>query len=260
MKKDSLGDRMKEQYENRTRYSLPRRTYTIIRLDGKAFHTFTKGYNRPYDARISSWMDYAALELCKKVQGCKFAYTQSDEISLLLTDFDGIQTDAWFDGNIQKITSIAASIATAAFNRSKIITDVTMSEVYAVEEDNLFTANFDARVFTIPDPIEVANYFIWRQQDAVRNSIQMLAQSLYSHKELQNKNGSELQEMTFQKGKNWNDVSVRNKRGGFVVREELRFLNGPEAQEDYAIRNKWTHIECPHFTVEELKQYIPRIE
>lgn len=252
---DSLGDRIKNQYEDRTRYSLPRRTYTIIRLDGKAFHTFTKRFDKPYDNRITTWMDTTAFELCSEIQGVKFAYTQSDEISLLLTDFEGLQTQAWFDGNIQKIVSVAASIATAEFNRCRVSWNFeTYQEGFTGKP-----AYFDARVFTIPDPIEVANYFIWRQQDAVRNSIQMLAQSLYSQKELQGKNCSQLQELTFQKGKNWNDVSTRNKRGGFIEKKEYRFVNNAEAIEDYTFRNKWEITECPHFTVEELKKYIPRI-
>ena len=249
VKSDSLGDRMKSQYENRTRFMLPRRTYTIIRLDGKSFHTFTKGFNRPYDARITSWMDYTAIQLCREIQGVKFAYTQSDEISLLLTDFEGNTTDAWFDGNLQKVVSVAASLATAEFNFQRC----------ALSEDQSLDgyALFDARAFTIPDSVEVANYFIWRQQDAVRNSVQMLAQSLYSHKELQNKNGSELQEMTFKKGKNWNDVSVRNKRGGLFLKVEEKAYLPPEFKE--IIRAKWQDIECPHFTVEELSKYIPKV-
>lgn len=235
--KDSLGDRMKEKYEDRTRYSLPRRTYTIIRLDGKAFHTYTRGMEKPYAEKLVRWMDYTAKCLCKDIQGVKFAYTQSDEISLLLTDFEGLQTEAWFDGNIQKIVSVAASIATANFNAFRLFDE------HADRDRGM--ALFDARAFTIPDRIEVANYFIWRQQDAVRNSIQMLAQSLYSQKELQGKNSSMLQELTFQKGKNWNDVAVRNKRGGFVVQQ---------AQVD---RWVWENIECPNFTVDTLLPYIP---
>lgn len=253
---DSLGDRMKEQYEDRTRYCLPRRTYTIIRLDGKAFHTYTKGFQRPYDSNIVKWMDATALQLCKSIQGVKFAYTQSDEISLLLTDFDGTETQAWFDGNIQKIVSVAASIATAAFNKARFLHDHDIHSEYAHEEDVLFTANFDARVFTIPDRTEVANYFIWRQQDAVRNSIQMLAQSLYSHKQLEGKNSAQLQELTFQKGKNWNDVSVRNKRGGFVTKVIEKKPTGNETI-PFQIRSKWINAECPHFTVNELAKYIP---
>jgi tRNA(His) guanylyltransferase len=199
---DKLGDRMKDQYEDRTRYFLPRRTFTIIRLDGKAFHSFTRGFERPYDRTLMAWMDYTAQVLCEEIQGVKMAYVQSDEISLLLTDFDKITTSAWFDGNIQKIVSVSASIATTAF-----------------AEKNLGDrkANFDSRVFTIPDRTEVENYFVWRQQDAVRNSISMTAQSLYSHKQLEGKNITEQQEMCFQKGVNWNDMPDGFKRGRMVV-------------------------------------------
>jgi tRNA(His) guanylyltransferase len=247
--KDSLGDRMKERYENRTRYCLPRRTYTIIRLDGKAFHTYTRSMEKPYSQLLTNAMDFATVNLCKEVQGVRFAYTQSDEISLLLTDFEGPQSEAWFDGNIQKIVSVAASIATVYFNQA-MITNLAHP---------LPMANFDARVFTIPDPVEVANYFIWRQQDAVRNSIQMLAQSIFSHKELQNKNGIVLQEMCFQKGKNWNDVSVRNKRGGFVTKVKSTISSTVDGQITSLTRNRWESVECPHFTTQSLQEFIPVI-
>ena len=118
---DDLGNRMKGQYEDRTRYSLPRRTYTIIRLDGKAFHTFTRNMKRPYDENLMKIMDETAKFLCEEIQGAQFAYTQSDEISLLLTDFEKITTDAWFDGNIQKMVSVAASLATQEFNRRLLV-------------------------------------------------------------------------------------------------------------------------------------------
>jgi len=202
---DELGKRMKENYEMRTRMFLPRRTYTMIRLDGKAFHTFTKEFNRPYDEHFSACMDYTALKLCENIQGAKFAYVQSDEISILLTDFNKIGTDAWFDGNVQKITSVSASIATAHFN-------------HCTEVDNL--AYFDSRVWTVPDPIEVENTFIWRQQDAVRNSIQMTGQSLYSQNELHGKGVNQIQDMCFEKGTNWNDQPTRFKRGGFISKVE----------------------------------------
>jgi tRNA(His) 5'-end guanylyltransferase len=256
MSKDDLGDRIKANYEDRTRYFLPRRTYTIIRLDGKAFHTFTRGMDKPYDANLVNWMDIVAFELCQQIQGSVLAYTQSDEISILMTDFTGIKTDAWFDGNLQKIVSVAASIATAEFNRAVLTTNLPLF----ISEDKGLTgkpAYFDARAFTIPDATEVGNYFIWRQRDAVRNSISMLAQSLYSHKELHGKSSTEQQELCFQKGKNWNDVSVRNKRGGFIIKK-LRM----EEEEDGCLyeRHSWELTECPHFTVEELKKYIPKYE
>ena len=210
--KDSLGDRMKERYEDRTRYFLPRRTYTIIRLDGKAFHTFTKKFDRPYDKRITAWMDATALALCKQIQGTRFAYTQSDEISLLLTDFEGTETQAWFDGNIQKITSVSASMATAYFNYKSNVCDRINK-----------LAMFDSRVFTISDKVEVENYFIWRQKDATRNSIQMVAQSLYSQKELQGVSTQNLQEKIFQKGINWNNYNAGFKRGRIIAKRDLGY-------------------------------------
>lgn len=208
--KDSLGDRMKQQYEDRTRYMLPRRTYTIIRIDGKAFHTFTKHYQKPWDQKICTAMDVAAETLCEEAQGAAFAYVQSDEISVLLTDFAKPATNAWFDGNVQKICSIAASIVTASFNKQ-------LRNCYMVDK---FTpvAFFDARCFTIPDHVEVANYFVWRQNDCIRNSISTLAQSKFSHRELEGKSQAEMQEMLFQRqGINWSKESLYNKNGRVVM-------------------------------------------
>lgn len=207
---DDLGKRMKENYENRTRYFLPRRTYTIIRLDGKAFHTFTRFLDKPFDVDLMNTMDDTAKFLCEEIQGCKLAYVQSDEISLLLTDFEKITTDAWFDGNIQKMVSVSASMAAVIFNDIKTF----------CPNDFAF---FDARVFTIPDAIEVENYFVWRQKDAVRNSIAMTAQSLYSHKELNGKSQADQQEMIFQKGQNWNDMPEGFKRGRMVLYQETEW-------------------------------------
>ena len=186
---DTLGDRMKSSYENRTKYYLPRRTYTIIRIDGKAFHTYTRGLERPFDLKLISDMDETAAFLCKNIQGAKLAFVQSDEISILLTDFETINIDAWFDGNIQKIVSVSASIATAKFS------ELRPGKI----------AMFDSRVFSIPSKTEVMNYFIWRQQDTVRNSISSVAQYLYSPKELHGKNTDQMQELCFQKGINWNN-------------------------------------------------------
>jgi tRNA(His) 5'-end guanylyltransferase len=218
MKKgDSLGDRMKDQYENRTRHMLPRRTYTIIRVDGKAFHTFTHGFDRPFDVDLMGAMDLVAQTMCEEIQGAKLAYVQSDEISIVLTDFEKITTDAWFDGNIQKIVSVSAAIATAKFN--DIVLDKFLNEKNK-KFHKMDLALFDSRVFTIPDHVEVTNYLIWRQQDASRNSIQMAARALYSHKECENKNTSQLQDMMHEKGVNWNDYTAREKRGGLIRRSE----------------------------------------
>lgn len=236
-KKDSLGDRMKEFYENRTRNFLPRRTYAIIRVDGKAFHSYTKGLIRPFDEKLVNDMDETACYMCKNIQGAKFAFVQSDEISILLTDFEGLTTDAWFDGNIQKMASISASLATAKFN------ELRPNKI----------ALFDSRVFTIPSDIEVENYFIWRQQDTTRNSISSVAQSMFSHRELENKNTDQMQEMCFQKGVNWNDFSAKLKRGRLIVKQDY--------EKEGATRTKWVSIEPPIFTQERemLKVLIPKL-
>jgi tRNA(His) guanylyltransferase len=207
-KKDSLGDRMKTRYEDRTRFQLPARTYTILRVDGRAFHTWTKGLTRPYDLDFITWMNRAAEALVKEMAGSRFAFVQSDEISVLLTDFDQITSEAWFDANIQKITSVAASIATAAFNAA------VQNYVGSTRKP----ATFDARVFTIPDPVEVANYFIWRQKDAERNSVQMLAQHHYTAKELSGKNIATQHEMIHKAGDNWAKHPDGFKRGRIIRR------------------------------------------
>ena len=236
-KKDSLGDRMKEFYENRTRNFLPRRTYTIIRVDGKAFHSYTIGLVRPFDEKLVNDMDETACYMCKNIQGAKFAFVQSDEISILLTDFEGLTTDAWFDGNIQKMASISASLATAKFN------ELRPNKI----------ALFDSRVFTIPSDIEVENYFIWRQQDTTRNSISSVAQSMFSHRELENKNTDQMQEMCFQKGVNWNGFSAKLKRGRLIVKQDY--------EKEGATRSKWVSVEPPIFTQERelLKVLIPKL-
>ena len=174
---DELGERIKTQYENRTRILLPRRTYTIIRLDGKAFHTYTRGLKKPFDEQLFEDMDDAIIEMMSQIQGAQFAYTKSDEISVLVTDFDKPNTDAWFDGNIQKITSVAASIITAEFNKLRWKRDYEFCrnaglelslenrKVLKIDWTKIPTAYFDARTFTIPDRTEVMNYFVWRNQD-----------------------------------------------------------------------------------------------
>jgi tRNA(His) guanylyltransferase len=244
--KDDLGKRMKGNFEQRTRQYLPRRTYTIIRLDGKCFGNFTRGMKRPYDENFMNQMDYTTKKLCEEIQGCKFAYTQSDEISLLLTDFDTITTDAWFDGQVQKMVSVAASLATGFFN----------NHPHPLQKDKI--GFFDARIFTIPDPVEVENYFIWRQKDAVRNSISMHAQSLYSHKELNGKSQSNMHDMIHAKGETWNDLPDGFKRGRTFVKVRLYDMETPGGIIDHG--TKWT-LKTPDFLKEreDLSGWIPKI-
>jgi tRNA(His) guanylyltransferase len=208
--KDSLGDRMKD-LEGRSRYFLPRRAYTLIRLDGKAFHTYTRKSEKPFDMGLVSDMQETTRLLCANMQGCKIGYTQSDEITLVLTDFDDTYTAAWYDGNLQKIVSVSASMASAYFNKLRC------ARKY---ETNYTPAVFDSRAWSISDPWEVYNTFLWRQKDCTKNSIQMVARALASHKECTNKNFSQLNELIFQKGKNFNDYPTDCKRGAFIYRNE----------------------------------------
>ena len=252
--KDELSTRMKSYYEDRTRYYLPRRAYTILRLDGRSFHTYTRGLKRPFDDGLMVDMNTTAEYLCKNIQGAKFAFVQSDEISILLTDFDELTTDAWFDGNIQKMASVSASMATSKFNQLRWCryfnerynnTPDEFGWVWVMNAAQQKLAEFDSRVFTIPSKTEVANMMIWRQQDTVRNSISSVAQSLYSHKELNGKNTNQMQEMIFQKGINWNEYNPKYKRGRFIEKKEF-FIE----QEDKpgVIRTRWESGECPIFT------------
>lgn len=255
--KDPIGDRMKSFYENRTRFKLTRRTNTIIRVDGKAFSNYTKDLTRPFDQGLMEDMDKTTEYLCQNIQGAKFGYVQSDEISILLTDYDDITTDAWFDGNLQKMASIAASLATAKFNQlrlARFCRNEGIEPKYREEsfihtkEIELFKlAMFDARVFQIPYQEEVINYFIWRQQDASRNSVSSVAQSLYSPKELHGKKTNEMQEMIFQKGINWNDYTPREKRGSVIRKVQVELKSGDVTY----TRGKWkADAETPIFSQE----------
>lgn len=268
----SLDDRMKDYYEHRSKTYLTRRTPVIIRLDGKAFHSFTKGFKRPYDKILHTVMNKTTQYLCENIQGCKLGYTQSDEITLLLTDYDKLDTDAWFGYAVQKLCSVAASMATMAFNRflgyeyeelNRWVSEGATSEediqyMYTVY-DKLGSAMFDARCFNIPKE-EVANCFIWRQQDATRNAIQMLGQTCFSHTQLDNKSTSDIQDMLMlEKGINFNCMPTAFKRGVCCYRTTtidtvIDFQTREEVQTE---RSKWViDEEIPIFTQD--RHYIER--
>jgi tRNA(His) 5'-end guanylyltransferase len=217
---------MKEYYEAIPKIRLMRRTPVAIRIDGKAFHTFTRGFVKPFDEVLGNAMVRTMEYLCKNIQGCVFGYTQSDEITLLLIDYQTFETDAWFDYEVQKMCSVAASMATMAFNT---FFENEVNKFYynhCSPEDPLFEkhyqtyrdaqykgAMFDARCFNIPKE-EACNLIYWRQLDATRNSIQMVGQANFSHKELQGKSCNMIQDMLHeQRGINWNDFATRWKRG-----------------------------------------------
>lgn len=224
---DSLGDRMK-RYESVSKSFLMRRTPAIIRIDGKAFHTFTKGFQKPFDTVLMKSMQQTMKELCEEIQGCVLGYTQSDEITLVLTDYTTLETDAWFSYNVEKMCSISASIATLSFNKNFL---QNIYEYKCIEKDHQLDscydvaaekgALFDSRAFSLPKE-EVCNCLIWRQQDAVRNSIQSVGQNNFSHKTLQKLSCNEIQELLWlEKGINWNDFPISCKRGTCCIKKEV---------------------------------------
>jgi len=241
--RDSLGDRMKEFYENRAKTKLVRRMPVIIRLDGRTFHTYTRGFVKPFDKRLIETMQETTLELCKNIQGCVFGYTQSDEITLILVDYNDIDVSAWYDYEVQKICSVVASMATLYFNRifrnkvydfvsehAKVIND---PKTYGEELSNsvheiLKSYNraiemggmFDARCFNVPIS-DVCNMVLWRQKDCERNSINSLGQAWFKHKELEEKTTSQVQDMLYKEyGINWNNLSTVEKRGTAIIKDE----------------------------------------
>lgn len=221
--KDTFGNRMKD-YENSYRNKMPKRMPVLLRIDGKAFHTYTRGMKKPFDLDLNNAMWETAKFLCQNIMGAKVAYHQSDEISILLTNYDKLTTETWFDNNTQKIVSVAASLATAKFNE-------VMREKYPDKE----LAFFDCRAWVLPKD-EVNNYFLWRQQDASKNSISMVAQHYFSPKELHKKAGHMKQDMLMlKKGVNWNELPTWQKRGACIVKEPY-MKNG-------ALRTRWAADE-----------------
>jgi tRNA(His) 5'-end guanylyltransferase len=234
---DDLGQRMKT-YESVPKTKLIRRMPVAIRIDGKAFHTFTRGFKKPFDNILIKSMQDTMKYLCENIQGCVLGYTQSDEITLILVDYKKLNSSAWFDNEVQKMCSISASMATMAFNRafaanvqSEILDYKTSLVPQCVEiqqeigkyHSTLLAAVkkgalFDSRVFNIPKE-EVTNLILWRQLDATRNSIQMVGQANFSHKELQNKTCNQIQDMLHEiKGINWNDYPTTQKRGSCCIK------------------------------------------
>jgi tRNA(His) guanylyltransferase len=211
---DSLGDRMKNNYENVTRNYLVRRMPVIMRIDGKSFHTLTRSCKKPFDIDFSNAMLTAANNILLEAMGAKLAYVQSDEISVLLTDYDNLESEAWFNNNIQKLCSVSASMAAVLFS-------------------NAFKKNgyFDCRVFNIPKE-EVNNYFIWRQQDWMRNSLQMLARSYYSQEQLHNKNTVQMHDMLMEKGVNWAKLEPARWKNGYTF-----FVNSSKG--DFIFKDNW---------------------
>lgn len=253
MDNTALAKRMKKYYEEVPKMKLVRKIPVCIRIDGKAFHTFTRGFQKPFDEVLIKAMQETMLYLCKNIQGCVLGYTQSDEISLILIDYQNLTTSAWFDYEVQKICSVSASMATMAFNNifSKYVREFDL--VLAYNDNDIDTkenrklweiynravekgAMFDSRCFNIPKE-DVANLIFWRQFDASNNSVQMVGQAYFTQEELNNKNTNQIQDMLMtQKGINWNDYPIYQKRGSCCIKRKFWIdkNDGCEFSEEYS--------------------------
>lgn len=278
---DELGKRMKEYYEGIPKTRLMRRTPVIIRIDGRSFHSFTRGLKKPFDHVLMYSMQETMKYLCENIQGAVLGYHQSDEISILLIDYKRFNSSAFFDYEIQKVCSISASMATVAFN--KFFYRISQSEIESKADEAYketllkkqdLMPQFDARCFNIPKE-EVTNYFYWRQLDATRNSIEMVGQANFSHKELHKKSCNMIQDMLHeQKGINWNDFSVPEKRGTCCYKESYQinretgeerekgvvtfdWLNAEE-ENKYVFRTRWIIDENIPIFKEEYRSYIDK--
>lgn len=278
MDKTTIGDRMKNNYENITRYYLTRRMPVIIRVDGRSFHTFTKGFKKPFDDILVKTMQDTMKYLCENIQGCVLGYTQSDEISLVLTDYAELTTDAWFGNNLQKMCSVSASMATLAFNKffrenidnwgydnlpdfAEGGTNKEVDPSLLKQLDIYFfrcnTAMFDSRVFTIPKE-EVCNYLIWRQQDATRNSILSVGIANFSQKELHCKSCNDIQDMLMlQKNINWNDYATTLKRGSCCIKKVIQDPDVDIKDGAYPVTRWVIDNEIPIFTQD--RNYVEKL-
>lgn len=244
---DEFGNRMKG-YENKARIYLEPKTPVIIRIDGKAFHTFTRGFQKPFDEIFMEAMRETMKYLCENIQGCVFGYTQSDEITLVLIDYQNENSASWFNYNIQKCSSVAASMATMKFNtvfeslammehsRVQPYTDtkIDVARLKAIKKG----AMFDARTFNIPKD-EVANCILWRQADAARNSTLMVGLHMFSQKQILGKSCSEIRKMLItERGVDWSKLPSYKRYGCCCTKKQVD-VSG-------TIRNKWEiDLEMP---------------
>ena len=270
MDTSDLAKRMKE-YEKRNQYYLQKRTPVAIRVDGRNFHTFTKGFQRPFDKILMTTMQETAKYMCENIQGAKFAYVQSDEITIILVDYDTLETDCWFNYRTDKLCSISSSMATMVFNKyfSEMVMQLEsdVAQEYETDGDTEWVikmekylkayrkscekgAMFDSRCFNIPKE-EVCNLVYWRQLDATRNSIQMVGQANFSHNELQGKSCNMIQDMLLtQKNINWNNYPVACKRGSACIK--VHGLNMAELKE----RPHWCIDENMPILKDEHRRYV----
>ena len=277
-----LGNRMKNYYEQVSKTKLMRKCPVAIRIDGCHFRTFTKNLNKPFDDIVIKTLQSTMKYLCANIQGCILGYTQSDEITLILTDYKNIDSDAWFDYEVEKLCSVSASMATLAFNQffkenvtlyklkvslykfkaydgiSKYKDDITEKYIKNLDKAIENGAIFDARCFNVPKE-EVTNLLYWRQKDAIRNSIQMVGQANFSQEELNHKSLEDIKHMLCDKNIVW-DVFPKAKRfGSCCIKKETVIENNNPNEPDIYKRNKWVIDDDIPLFKDENRNYIEKL-
>lgn len=245
--------RMKDLEKRFTDIKLLPKVPAIIRIDGNAFHTYTKKIEKPFSHLLHEAMVYASIEVAKLISGVKAVYTQSDEISFWLSDDGHRDTIGWHDYKVQKMTSISASMFTEHFN------DFMKPHV-------MKAAYFDSRVFSVPTEDDLHDYFWWRQKDATKNSVSMLAQHHFSHKSLQGLHGGQMQDkLMLEKEINWNDLDPWKKRGSLIVKvtseKDVTYTDkrtGEEVTIEGVKRKSWQEVECPIFTQTSISEVVSK--
>ena len=254
-KKDSLGNRMKAYESVNEHYLVPKMPF-IIRVDGKAFHTFTKHFKKPFDSIMEQAMKATLQSLCKDIPGCVLGYTQSDEITLICTYSDRIVSEAWFKGRIEKIVAISAAKATKYFNKHyrEAVLDSEIQDMKTVYQKKFDEAEFDARVFNLPE-WDCINNVIWRQQDAIRNSVEMVGHCFYSARELNHVNTTQIKEkLRIEHDIIWDIYPEYNKWGTYCHKVQKE----KEAHGKVVTRNIWEIEEYP-IVIQENREWFSEI-
>lgn len=256
---NSLTERMKE-YEAVTRIYLPEKEPMIVRVDGAHFHTFLKNFRKPFDHLFAKSMNNTMWELCRIIPGCVLGYTQSDEITFVVLNDLNEDSQTWFGGNVAKIVSTTAALATLKFNQVLMeyatiyqdeysafedIPEISQADIYC--EAVAAGATFDARVFNVPKE-EITNVVYWRQADAIRNSVNMMGFAYFSPKEMHGKNTDEVKEMLREIGHDWDEIPLRFQRGSCCIRK-------PNPGEK---RSHWTVDEEIPVFLGEGREYVER--
>lgn len=280
-------DKRMKGYEREFSTTLNPNEPVIVRIDGRCFHTFTKGLDKPFDKFLSLTMQETMKHLCENIQGCVLGYTQSDEISLLLANYLNEKAEPFFGYRVQKLCSIIASLTTvifyktfydSAYDYDEYLEDVALNVFFELNGDDEkwrdyrkkhcfnyydFIKNkyptFDCRVFNIPKN-EVTNYFYWRQSDSYRNATNLIAKTYFSNKELYGKTRYDIIEMIQSKNDDISNYERYNIFGSCCTKSLKYCTSITEMGDmDTFTRNKWiVDLNIPLFK-KEGRGYIERL-